>query len=58
MIFERPICYDCKHLDKTDRKCLAFKNEIPDEIWLDGEKHSKPLPDQKNDIVFTPKNGR
>jgi hypothetical protein len=32
--------------------CAAFPNGIPDEIILNGNKHSKPLPGQGNDIVF------
>ena len=33
--------------------CKAFPNGIPDEVY-DNRKHKKPLPDQKNDIVFEP----
>jgi len=59
------ICQDCKnYIDIKEfdvRKgiesdfrnvCKAFPEGIP-EVIMDGKnKHSKPLPDQKNDIVF------
>jgi hypothetical protein len=35
-------------------KCKAFPDNIPEDIWLNKVKHSKPLPSQKNDIVFEP----
>ncbi len=45
---------NCKHY-LFEGSCLAFPDRIPDEI-LDGDNdHSKPLPDQDNDIVFEPK---
>lgn len=51
------LCSDCVHyLGKT--KCDAFSNGIPDEILLGFNDHSKPLPDQDNDIVFEPKEKR
>jgi hypothetical protein len=52
--FVFPICNNCKN--KIDGlKCKAF-DVIPDEIY-DGENdHSKPLPGQKNDVIFEPKN--
>ena len=47
-----PICNGCKnHIDGL--KCKAFEI-IPDEILFGENDHSKPLPDQKNDIVFEP----
>lgn len=32
--------------------CKAFLNGIPDEIYYNEVKHSQPLPNQKNKIVF------
>jgi hypothetical protein len=49
-----PICFSCKHYDIDKGTCDAFLEEIPDEIYLGDNDHSKPLPDQKNDIVFEP----
>ena len=49
------ICNKCKHhfWNVDTSSCAAFDN-IPNEI-LDGDNdHSKPLPGQKNDIVFEP----
>ena len=43
-------CINCKnHL--IGKKCNAFK-DIPNEIWEGENDHSKPLPNQNNDIVF------
>ena len=56
----RPICFDCKHRNEHGPlKCKAFPDGIPDAILLGKKKHSKPLPEQGNDIVFEPikKNG-
>lgn len=44
------ICLHCKNY-KQERKCLAF-NRIPMEIISGKNDHAKPLPKQKNDIVF------
>lgn len=44
-------CLACKHLGEP-LTCKAFPKGIPKEI-LDGKiDHSKPIPDQSNDIVF------
>ena len=44
-------CLACKHLGKP-LTCRAFPKGIPKKI-LDGKiDHSKPIPDQGNDIVF------
>ncbi len=49
--FNHPICNRCKHYNQ-DGTCRAFPDRIPDEI-LDGENdHSKPLPEQDNELVF------
>jgi hypothetical protein len=35
--------------------CKAFPSGIPDEITDETNKHDKPLKDQNNDLVYTPK---
>lgn len=52
MIYSEPICLRCKHYDKDKGTCSAFPKEIPDEIYLGDNNHSKPLPKQGNKIVF------
>jgi len=57
MMTEQAICFNCKnkiHLYDIPPTCKAFPNGIPESIYYDGEDHSKPLPDQNNDIVFEP----
>jgi hypothetical protein len=55
MLLSEPICENCKHLNKEINACEAFPKGIPDDI-LDGlNDHSKPLPEQRNNIVFEPK---
>lgn len=52
-----PKCYECKHgygLNFIKPSCEAFPNGIPSKIFYEGSPHTKPLPDQKNDIVFEP----
>jgi len=54
-----PICARCKNfiLNKKRNLCKAFPKPpgIPWEIVSGENDHSKPLPDQKNDIVFESK---
>lgn len=53
----QPVCLDCKHLDRDNFAgvtCKAFPKGIPEEILVMGNKHSKPLPEQGNDIIFEP----
>ena len=45
------ICFRCKHFKQFESGCDAF-DEIPDEITSGQNEHSKPLKEQKNDIVF------
>lgn len=45
------ICFDCKHYIENGR-CKAFKDGIPEAILSNENDHSKPLPDQGNEIVF------
>lgn len=51
---ENLICFRCKHFDPYSKQigCDAFPNGIPDVITSGKDLHQKPLPDQKNDIVF------
>jgi hypothetical protein len=46
------ICSGCKNFDRVDGNCTAFPDGIPDEILSGENDHSKPLPNQGNDIVF------
>lgn len=48
------ICLNCKHYKVKENKCIAFKGEIPFEIYAQGNDHSEPLPKQENNIVFEP----
>jgi hypothetical protein len=50
---QKIICNSCKH-KKKGFSCDAFK-EIPDAIIEGKNKHTRPLPNQKNNIVFEPK---
>lgn len=45
------ICEKCKHFKPISGGCSAFKDNIPESIILNN-KHDKPLPEQKNKIVF------
>ena len=45
-----PICNNCKNYIK-DLKCKAF-NIIPDDILFYENDHSKPLPNQDNNVIF------
>ena len=48
------ICEKCNHFTPLKGGCKAF-NDIPNEILSGENDHSKPLKDQKNEIVFEPK---
>lgn len=48
------VCFKCKHFKLFDGGCAAFGDDIPDIITSGENEHSEPLPDQENDIVFTP----
>jgi hypothetical protein len=55
MIGESPICLRCKHYHADDFNgftCDAFSDGIPDEIIINGNKHTRPLSGQDNDIIF------
>jgi hypothetical protein len=48
-------CARCKQgFDSIAFTCKAFPEGIPDEILEGKDKHLKPLPGQKNGIVFSP----
>lgn len=47
------ICFKCKHFRPIRGGCDAFPGGIPDKILQENE-HDKPLPEQKNKIVFEP----
>lgn len=34
------------------RKCVAFPEEIPDDFWVEGVDHNKPIEKQYGQIVF------
>ena len=44
------LCIGCKNY-LGDLSCMAF-NKIPNEILLGENNHTKPLPNQDNEIVF------
>lgn len=48
------ICFKCKHWRSIIGGCDAFGDDIPSEITSGENKHSKPLPEQENNIVFEP----
>jgi hypothetical protein len=47
------ICINCQHFREIEGGCAAFPDGIPSVIIEENE-HSEPLPDQENEIVFTP----
>ena len=49
------VCSDCKYFNIELFNCKAFEKGIPDEILDGSNKHSNPLDNQKNNIVFTKK---
>jgi hypothetical protein len=54
-IAKTPICYNCKHYDLMNAagmSCKAFPEEIPDDIVLGDNDHSKPHMDQVGSYVF------
>jgi len=48
------ICSWCKHFRRLEGGCDAFPDGIPDEIVSGDNDHSKPLPNQGNEIIFFP----
>lgn len=52
--FDKFICFKCAHHVDGEPGCKAFPSGIPNEI-LTSNKHDKPLVNQGNDLVFTPK---
>jgi len=54
MIPKDLICFKCEHFNQLIGGCKAFPDDIPSEIIAGDNDHKKPLPDQKNNIVFEP----
>ena len=52
MTILEPICFKCRHFNIQSLNCVAFMNEIPEEIIIGNNDHSNPLPGQLNNIVF------
>ncbi len=48
------VCFRCKHFDEIEGGCTAFGIDIPNEITSGENEHKEPLPDQTNNIVFSP----
>ena len=49
-----PTCCDCKHADFIGkRKCTAFPDRIPLDIWCGNLSHNEPIKGD-NGIVFEP----
>ena len=48
------VCLRCKHYRPLAGGCEAFGLDIPKKIIWEGDPHTKPLPEQENDIVFEP----
>lgn len=47
------VCHRCVHLtDGYNKKCKAFPNAIPLDIWKGENKHKRVHPGQNNNIVF------
>lgn len=46
-----PVCNICRNRTAAT-KCKAFPDGIPEIILQDENRHTQPLPGQKNDIVF------
>lgn len=51
---KNPSCLMCANFNNLT--CKAFPNGIPQEILIGENEHTKPLPDQENNIVFEPIN--
>ena len=47
------VCFNCKNYI-NNLTCAAFPIEIPEEILKGDNDHSKPLPEQENNIIFEP----
>jgi len=48
-----PICFNCKHYEGKF-KCVAFPENIPDDILTNEFDHIKKHPKQQGDILFEP----
>ena len=52
------ICFKCKHFREFEGGCDAFPEGIPNEITSGENEHFIKLPEQKNNITFTPINNK
>ena len=50
----RCVCFKCKYFDRQELTCPAFGIDILILILRGKQGHTKPLPNQNNDIVFEP----
>ena len=55
MTILEPICFNCIHFNIEEGICDAFMVQIPEDILNGDNDHSKPLPNQGNNIVFQAK---
>ena len=58
MIGVKPVCFKCKHFyyNQLGATCAAFSEGIPEEIYVYQNKHTSPLDEQDNDLVFSQAN--
>lgn len=53
--FTEPICFGCKHYDLQSLRCPAFPDQdVPEDILLGEDDHTKPWPGQVGDTVYEP----
>lgn len=52
MTIKELICESCIHYNELGFGCKAFPEGIPNEILDGSNKHTKPLPEQLNDLVY------
>lgn len=48
-------CTICEHFQYSGFNCIAFPDGIHTEILNGNNDHSRPLPEQRNEIVFSEK---
>lgn len=48
---QKVLCLNCKNYIGSDR-CFAFKNKIPNEIFIGDNNHKKPTKSQTNKLIF------
>ena len=54
MIYNAPICFDCKYFleIKWAKACKAFPKGIPEEILIGTNSHNEIIKDQVGDYVY------